>query len=87
MNSLIIGTAPTKNTGAPGQIEDPLRANIGPLLLADAGLDDQPAIPWKRLACGQDVDDVDDEDEDLTQTGRRLRLTFFRRCDSTLSLL
>ena len=62
----IIGTAPTKNTGALEQSEDPLRANIDPLLPVDAGHDDQPAIPWKRLACGQDVDN---EDEDLTQTG------------------
>ena len=63
----IIGTVATKNTGAVGQSEDPLRANIVPLLPVDAGHDDQPAIPWKLLACGQDVDD---EDEDLTQTGR-----------------
>ena len=34
-----------------------------------AGLDDQPANSWKRLACGQNKDDEDeDADLDWTQT-------------------
>ena len=47
--------------------KDLLWANIGPLLPDDAGLDDQPAGSWKRLACGHDVDD---EDQDVTMMGR-----------------
>ena len=57
----------TKNTGATEQSEDPLRAKTSPLLLDVAGLDDQPAGSWKRLACWHYVDD---KDEDVTQTGR-----------------
>ena len=53
--------------------EDPLRANTGPLLPDVAGLDDQPAGYWKRLAWGHDID-YEDHQEHRRQS-LRLRAT------------
>ena len=83
-SSLLDRQLPGEHRSFKGRSEDPLRVTIGPLLPEDVGLGGQPAYPWKRLACGQDIDDAD---EDVTQIGRRLRAIalitfFFRRCDA-----